>query len=323
VRAAFAAALAATTLFAAPSHAYVRSRTSGTPGTPIHWPGACAFVQPDSAATPDLPSDQVFSIIQKSMANWSGAASCGSYFQMMYDQPAPLEAHYDGVNVVKFRTDKWCHPNDAQSKDQCYDAMAAAITTVFFVDHAGDPNQGVILDADIELNDINFTFVDIIPNMTPPPPRSGTQIADLENTLTHELGHLQGLDHTCKDAATPANEVDDSGNPPPPCNDIPPAEAFKITTATMYNSAVPGEIKKRTPEADDLAGICNAYPNDAAHQTAVQNSPSAWTCVHTDLSKFSSHGCAFADRAPPAASLAFALALCALLAVRAGARRRR
>jgi hypothetical protein len=308
VRRLAALAVAASCAWAPAAHAYVRSRTSGNPGVPIHWPGTCVFVQPDSAGTPDIPSDQTFPIIQKSLMNWSGAAACGSYLQLNYDQPAPLEAHYDGVNVVKFRTDKWCHPEDAQSHNQCYDAMAAAITTVYFVDHEGDPNNAVILDADVELNNIDFTFVVIIPGTTPPAGRPGTIIADLENTLTHELGHLQGLDHTCKDAATPANEIDDTGNPPPPCNMIPIAEEQKITTATMYNAATPGETKKRSPEVDDLAGICNAYPAAA--------NPNF--CEHTVLSKYGTRGCSMASGAPP---IALALLLGVLLALRAIARR--
>ena len=77
--------------------------------------------------------------------------------------------------------------------------MATGITTVFYVDH-GEPDDGTILDADVELNDINFTFV-VEP--TTQQPRAGTEVSDLENTLTHELGHVLGLDHTCANAATP------------------------------------------------------------------------------------------------------------------------
>ena len=101
-------------------------------------------------------------------------------------------------------------------------------------------------------------------------PRAGTSLADFENTLTHELGHLQGLDHTCKDAATPAHEVDENGNPPPRCRSLSTcrADRSRSSDATMYNSATPGETKKRSPEADDVAGICDAYPLAQAAQRA-------------------------------------------------------
>ena len=43
-------------------------------GIAVRWPGGCAFVQPDSGGTPDLPTDaRVRRSMQKSMANWMNA----------------------------------------------------------------------------------------------------------------------------------------------------------------------------------------------------------------------------------------------------------
>ncbi len=278
--AALAAALALLAT-ASPASAYVRSRTAK--GVAVAWPGSCAFVTPDSTGTPDLPNDTTFSVIMKSMSNWTNAVGGDAYLKLVYADPMPLEAHLDGINTVKFRTDRWCHPNDAQQKDVCYSSAAAGITTVFFVQDGSD-HAGTILDADIELNDLNFTFA-VLP--TTSQPRQGTSLADLENTLTHELGHLQGLDHTCADAATPPQEVDDTGNPPPSCDSLgslPLQEQVKIKLATMYNFAMPGEISKRSPEADDVAGIANAYP--------PANDPGS--CKPVDLNAYKSGGCSIA-----------------------------
>ncbi len=286
---------------AATASAYVRSRTEK--GIGVSWSGSCAFVQPDSGGTPDMPNDQLFAVVQKSLANWTNAVGDQGYLKLIYDQPAPLEAHLDGINTIKFRTDKWCHPNDAQQNNVCYSSVAAGITTVFFVQD-GSPHAGTILDADIELNDINFTFAVLPTTATEDPNRP---FADLENTLTHELGHLQGLDHTCKDAATPPQEVDDSGNPPPDCgslSSLPLAEQVKIKLATMYNFAMPGEINKRSPEVDDVAGIANAYP--------PANDPGS--CAHTDLNAFKSSGCSIGGRMPRSLA-ALAVLLGALVAL--------
>ena len=274
-------------LGASPAQAYVRSRTPN--GTPTSWRSSCAIVQPDSAGSPDLANEVTFATIQASMQAWRGATQSCSYLTLTYVVPAPVEAHYDGLNVIKFRTDEWCHPNDSQSKDVCYSKVAAAITTVFYVDQKGARDDGALLDTDVELNNIDFTFQ--VVNPTAPlsmPARDGTSVADFENTLVHELGHLQGLDHTCKDASTPSWEVDDTGAAPPACtglSGLPGAEIEKIANATMYNSATPGETKKRTPEADDIAGICAAYP--------LASAPT--TCKAAKLSGYGK-GCALGGR---------------------------
>jgi uncharacterized protein (TIGR03382 family) len=291
----------------ASANAYVRSRTQH--GTPVYWPGSCVWVQPDSDGSPDLTLDEVETIVKKSMQNWQSLTMACGYIVLNYDTPAKLEAHLDGKNVVKFRTDKWCHPDDAQNKGVCYDKSAAAITTVFYLDRPGQDMDGFIIDADIELNDLNYTFVNIIEGQPLPTGRPGTSIADLENTLTHELGHLQGLDHTCKDAATPANEVDENGNPPPACNNLAaldPAELQKIRGATMFNSAAPGEITKRMPKPDDVAGICAIYPLDQKSHHS--------TCAHTNLDDYQTRGCQFAPGGT--SSVALFVAALALLLIR-------
>ena len=308
-------ALGLTLAVANPASAYVRTRSSVGKGTPSYWPGTCVFVQPNAPGTPDMANADTFRIVQKSMQNWLDADGNCSYLQLMYDQPAARDAHYDGFNVVAFRTDQWCHPNDAQNKDVCYDKSAAAITSVFMINDGG-PQDGLILDADIELNNINFKFVELGTGVapTPDPPRA---LADLENTLTHELGHLQGLSHTCKDAASFPNDVDENGNPPPECSVVatwpPGPDKSKIVDATMYNYAQPGETKKRSPEADDLAGICNAYPKDKDPKS----------CEHTDLVKLTHRGgCDFGPQVAAGGPVGVPLVALALFALLVGARRR-
>jgi uncharacterized protein (TIGR03382 family) len=287
----------------------VRSRTSH--GTAVAWPYSCVQVQPDTAGTSDLPIDKVIATVQKSAGNWTvPAAECSSYLQMNVIQPQALGAHYDGTNVVTFIKDSWCPPNEGTSNDgKCFDPHAAAITLIFFIDKPGDAHDGALVDADVLLNNVNFTFVNVGDGATPTA-RTGTQIADLENTLTHELGHLQGLDHTCKDAATSPNEVDDTGNPPPLCSDlknVPFDERVKIITATMYNSAAAGEISKRQPKADDYAGICAAYP--PARDPKV--------CKPIDLKTFTGGCAATGDRgAAPPVAVALALGLAFVIARR-------
>jgi hypothetical protein len=184
---------------------------------------------------------------------------------------------------------------------------------VFYLDRPGQDMDGFIIDADIELNNINYTYITVVDGQPNPAKRDGTDsVADFENTLTHELGHLQGLDHTCKDSATPANEVDENGNPPPPCNNLGsllPADLVKTREATMFNSAPPGEIKKRSPEADDVNGICTIYP--AANPQSE--------CKHTDLAEYQTSGCSAVPGRAEAPLLVMIVA--SLLALRLARRR--
>lgn len=281
-------------LASVPASAFVRTRSSKGEGIPSYWPTSCVFLTPDAAGSPDLPNEKTFAIIEKSAQNWlAGTRDC-SYLQLTVEAPRDVETHYDNDHVIKFRTDTWCHPDDKQHMGVCYAPQAAAITSVFMINDGGD-QDGLILDADIEMNSIHFTFVEVPVGGTAPKPREGTDLADLENTLTHELGHLLGFSHTCRDPASFPNDVDDSGASPPDCDalaSLPLVERGKIMNATMYNFAMPGETKKRTLSDDDVAAVCAAYPLSAQDGKA---------CERTDTTKWTHRsGCAVAGT-PPAA----------------------
>jgi MYXO-CTERM domain-containing protein len=289
--------LAAVVMTVSVAYGYVRGRTKGLKFT--YWKSGCIFITPDSTGTPDLPATAVFNTVTKSIANWTNATAGCTYMKLMSQPPGVHEAHYDGINTIKFRSDRWCHPNDAQQNDVCYSSAAAGITTVFYVDHGAA--EGTILDADIELNNLNFVFATIDP-ASPPGPTApdGRSIADLENTLTHELGHVQGLDHTCADAATPPQEIDDTGNPPPACTAIPPNRRAAVTSATMYNFAEPDETSKRMPKADDVAGICGAYPTSADPHS----------CQPLNLADYNGSGCSVGGNGAGASGMLALLLLC-------------
>jgi hypothetical protein len=115
--------------------------------------------------------------------------------------------------------------------DWAYPGAVQALTTVTY-----RISNGEIVDADMEYNEQVFNLGIIEGSANP-------AILDLENVVTHEAGHFVGLDH----AVANENFVDDGAG---------------VAGTTMYATAGLGETDKRSLAADDVAGICNIYPQD-------------------------------------------------------------
>ncbi len=116
----------------------------------------------------------------------------------------------DGINHVILITDSWP-----------YDPAAIAITRNFYL--SGDsPQSGMILDSDILLNGVDHHFTTS--------PVSGQH--DVQNIVTHEVGHFIGLGH-----------------------EISPFDS----EATMYAQASPSELKKRQLKESDKNGLYATY----------------------------------------------------------------
>jgi hypothetical protein len=239
----------AVTLATAPARGYVRT-TSEASGAPVQWNESCVVVTIDQRGSRDVPLDQVAATLQRAVDNWTKhTATCGGLRLSMTPARAVLDVAPDGLPALIFRNTEWRRPGHAP-----HDPSAIGLTTVMYVNTPGIIGDATILDADIELNNVNYTFTTDPANATA---RPGTQLADLENTLTHELGHVQGLAHTCWDHITPSPPHDNSGNPIPDCND-PLPESILATTMYPY-ATMPGEISKRNLAPDDSAGVCEVY----------------------------------------------------------------
>jgi hypothetical protein len=218
----------------------------------LFWESGCIFVHYGSEGTKDLPIDTVSSDVDQGIATWNDDTMSCSY--MVMKNSGPLDNHEvgrDNINIIKFRDVSWCRPAIGDDPARCYAHSAAGITTAVYVDDGTSKRDGAIVDADVEINGVDFSISD--KGMT-----NGTQPcnAELLNTLTHELGHVHGLEHPCLAPGDPPR-IDDQGNAVPACS---ATTDSKITEATMYNFQDCGETKKETLSDDDINAICVVYP---------------------------------------------------------------
>lgn len=192
-----------------PLHAYVQSTSDD--GVPLAWKRECVTYFVNENGSDEIADKQgTYDAVKASLETWN-AVSC-KYAKFVYGGTTTDSVAGDtdstnlGTNIVVWRgKGQWPH----QQK-------VIALTSIVF-----NPKTGEISDADIELNgDFTFSVGD------------AKVVIDVQNTVTHELGHSLGLDHT------------------------------PISAATMYASAPPGEIKKRTLHQDDIDGVCAIYPVD-------------------------------------------------------------
>ena len=179
----------------------------------FHWEESSVPYRIHVNGSDDLTDGSDIAAVHAAMDAWNGISCAGLRFD--YDglttdtrvgyEDSPAE----NQNLIVWREDPavWI----AAGHDRNY----YAVTTL-----SVRRDDARIVDADIEVNGAfnTYTTSDELP------------IVDVQNTLTHEVGHMAGLDHSAQ------------------------------LSATMYEKAGAGELSKRSLEADDRAGLCFLYP---------------------------------------------------------------
>ncbi|MEE2643769.1 MAG: matrixin family metalloprotease [Myxococcota bacterium] len=195
------------------AQSYRRATTSA--GIPVSWASYCIDLRLNKRGSERLAPAVLEQELLGSMNAWSSTECGGIELGLLGTSPLEevgyvLEAENENLLVFRSGPGRWPH-----------DPRVLALTTVTMCQNDSDLcAAGTILDADIEFNEEHFTFTG-----TDEP----TQF-DLANTMTHELGHLLGFDHSLK------------------------------TASTMYASALPGQTYMRDLDEVDIEGLCAVYP---------------------------------------------------------------
>ena len=236
-------------------------------GNFLFWRSGCVFVTPDSAGTNQVVGNNELEAIQAAVGEWNSEVAGCSYMEIRLQPGEAAEVGRDGRNLIKFRDSSWCRPATNDDPPRCHSPSAAGLTTAVFVDDPDSDRDGEIVDADIELNGEHFAIAHEGQSLGTEPCQS-----EIGNTLTHELGHLLGLEHPCRAAGDP-DRVDDAGRAVPLCVQTTDPD---IVEATMYNFQDCGESKKASLAPDDIQGVCGVYASadDPGVCEAVSTEPS-------------------------------------------------
>ena len=264
---------------------------SNHPGTSVlAWQHRCTSISLSSEqASSTLSMDDVRGVFQRSIATWSsvdcGGAPTGISVDVLNDTNLCTSASHNrggrNVHSVMFIQNGW-------TTERRLSPQAFAVT---FVWHNAD--TGEIYDGDMLLNDSMtgsrgpFAVCD---EAACPRDAGGVFAVDLENIVTHEMGHYFGVAHT---------------------------ESLNID-ATMFESAPPGERSKRTLEEDDTTAICSIYPPGTL-STACDNTPRGGLALDCQA-----HNCGCATPGLPNSSRPLSLAsIVGLALIVWGSRKRR
>ncbi|MBL6976078.1 MAG: OmpA family protein [Deltaproteobacteria bacterium] len=156
-------------------------------GIPIRWYEPEVTVLVDGKGTADVDGDGEFAAILTSLATWNDV-DCPH--PLLVDKgtvsgAVPGEKNKDNLVIWEDET-QWIHVDRPK---------VIALTTLYFNDATGE-----VAKFDMEFADHKFIFT-----VTDDPLETHT---DVENTVTHEMGHVLGLDHSSVAEATMYYQTD-------------------------------------------------------------------------------------------------------------------
>ncbi|MFO0683127.1 MAG: matrixin family metalloprotease [Sandaracinus sp.] len=215
----------------------------------LFWSHRCSELSISSALPPrSLTIAQVQDVFRTAASTWEDidcggglAASPRFHIDVLDGTNACTRAGHNGrgnnVSSVMFVQDG----ND-WARTRGWSPIAFAVTLAWHLESTGE-----IVDVDMEINESRGVWTICDPSgcvdggSTCPVSGCGRDggPVDLQNVVTHELGHYFGIGHTTADHPD----------------------------ATMYASAQFGELTMRDLSTDDVSAICDTYPEGSLPET--------------------------------------------------------
>jgi MYXO-CTERM domain-containing protein len=230
---------------AAPGTALYGIQRTTISGRPLYRDSGCIHVVYDATSiSPDAAT-----VLDAAFGAWTTAtSSCGGGLAITRGYEPNVPTASDGLTSVHVRTDTWCRPATATTPELCYPPGAVAVTRLVFTDNAFDPDDGKIIEADMDINEVGFDL--LLP--TDPIPAAPTKpVLFFRAVTTHEFGHLIGLAHDCG-TGTETWPTDLDGTAVAPCDEAP----AEIQASTMFYAVGALDDGPSTLSPDDIAGAC-------------------------------------------------------------------
>lgn len=177
-------------------------------GRPVRWYQTEVDIRVDENGTADVPGDGEFDAVRESLKTWNDVACPHPVLVDGGTTSGEVPGESGGNLVIWEDASQWTHVDRPK---------VIALTTLYFND-----SNGVVVKFDMEFADHKFQFT-----TTDDPAESHT---DVQNTVTHEMGHVLGLDHS------------------------------QIVESTMFFKTDNDDpFQMRTLHDDDVEGLCAVY----------------------------------------------------------------
>ena len=243
---------------------------------PTHWQQQCIPWKMNELGSDDITFEEAHEVVAAAFTTWADVQESFIRFEDQGTTELDIVSPNQGAgeNIIMWHEeDEWP-----------YALHVIGLTSLTY-----DTTTGQIVDADIEMNGDDYRFaID-----------GSLHAYDSQQALTHEVGHLLGLDHSLDE------------------------------DATMFAQSQPGESHKRLLAPDDVAGLVFSHPlsempkNDGCLDPVITTAPTESGCstgtpTSLLLALFAMAGCWLCRRRREAR--VFSLTLVVALAVAGSAR---